>query len=1808
MVLLVWLQLAAATGLDSEIARLRSEVFRETVPGTPGLEAHQIDEDFVRNLFAKEGAVDAVARIFTSRAYWNVNRQVGAIRNRINLEIWAGIVADFGMAVELNNAGKMNGAISDLDQTLFTDAEVIVDRDGRVLAEGRQAVHQFLIAEFARRFGRRMGIAQSPDAPGKHYDMMHFPGDGLLRDWRMSDSRWAEFRAQLDPSVEALSKTEGAYWYPAAYKTQVYTRYLTEGRTIRLEPDMQARGEAPDLLGYDRPEIPDGVRLRFGTTRELSKLYADVPLSIDRSGALGSLLENRHHAVHQRNRLKEVKYTNRETDTALVHATNLEVDFRVLLLEGRTGARRHFIRRIFGAFQDKLPPGIASLDEVQRILEINQRIELDKVIRSLPPPGQRPKSWAAEWQNYEPRNIGDVDTKLAYYDREAEAVRRSLETLEEQPLNMNDPETRRKVAESAESVFRNKSREVTKMGAVRLAQKLFTELFTLQGYVRQRHLLAADPNLQGDPAEAVRRLLAERVADLHVAMVFIDDPVLMDAVMEQAPAETRDVLLRLRAIAEGQRQEIIQRRGAVDAIEAGDLKGGDEVLRHLLRRLDLPFADQELIFKSRTVPQIPGQVRFQSFAGPEWAQRTILQRLHEAILERYRDGQRITSRTVGAAKPGLAGRAADFAAETYVFNLERAQGFFHETLPALFEFQPTWKLGTFGKDYLGSFLDLGTVDSAVKMAAAYSMGNPEAMRQELRDAILGGVPVGGQMFTFARNYQSFQAEGQTFPLASQLATQGLKLFPEGGPYSAMLGHMLIYYSLANTLYEAGWHFYGQPTQNEVVSLVLTGRPGAVPTQGRESRLPLFGEETTAFLKANALLDTHVTVPDLPREWREAVLKQFFLTKANDKAWATTGKMGGAGSGWHAERDRVLQTDYYQNWRYWFQRLWFYHQVHPRLFAQMEAQFRGQNWQRIDRAPPAGMEGAPLAELLAEYGDAYMRQLDGSGYWDHERVHLRRFFLRWLTDWEKKWAAARMEHGEFFTLLDHSRIVGDWRRAVVDELIHYYLEGESFYLAQPGGLTELAGLDGTQQVAAQAHGAALDRLEGNLMDSICREAGAAGRERMELMEALFWHPAIRDGLQQALERAAQSQPAYEPEPPRLELRVARPVGRIGQEIPIGITIRGDTASLPPPDSIQVMVNYQVTSDSVGSRPEGVLRDDVLSLLKADIPGEELRVIAHTATVAVTSSAQPSFRLESSAPLYWIGHKAGETDAEDDSEEREPPGRDGMEDLLAQLRELTARAEGSAAEARRHCDSAGRLAREGGAALDAAATGLAELTGLLGSLEQLRAEVSGAADLASEHQKAVWSSAETLARLRDRTGEEALKTCAAARQIQDSPDAAERARLLETARHHCAEVEKDAAEAKRTYEALQRRAEAVRGIASLHERAWQLFESFPARLEAVVRAIAGAEQTCARAGDAVQLLSGGEQRLQGFSGLGTALAVRGKGELEKRDWPAAERETLGREVDALLGRILAAEAGVKECGAEARAALDGSRQPRNEAAASLETLRKEWDELRGARQESGGPDRIGDILKEVEATEAVAEMFWESVKVHYAQARHCLGIAETSGAAPDLKRVPAVIGLPVAEAKDRLGKAGLTLSLVGGDPAPPDRQPFTVASQSPAPETLIAADAPVTLVVYGEFKPDTAGIPQAPPAMPDAQPLVAPLPADAVNPVEAERLRKLGTWHETEESEFGVFHSTWAWAGERDLRASWQNGSTADLKLTAFDGRHVVVTRNDPAGSSQGLSARYEGTLGEDGMIRGSFTFEFQNGKTKHEGTWTARLEP
>jgi len=1629
--------------LQAAIEKIRKEHFKETSHGVPGVSESDVDEAFVESLFKSDAKVaDALGKILNSDEYRGLNRKIGEVRNRINVEVWCEIAHEYGIRLELNNAGKMNGVISDLDQTLYTDVEEVVTKSGQKIT-GSDNIHKHLMREFDKRYRTRMD-AGLPIADT--YDMMHFAGDGMMSDWRMSKMKSADFLIALDEAIAKHSNTPGAYFIPGAYKTQVYTRYLTEGRTLVIDASIEAQSRTTTIPGYGEITVPDGVDLKYGETKKLSKLYKNVPITQDRTGALGALVENHFHADHVENVVKKGKYGNRIPDTALIALTNLEVDFRHLVLEGRTGARTHFVEKLFRDAKNNLPANIESLDEIQDVFELQQRIELDKVLRNIPKE-KRPKTWTAEWRGYEPNDINNVDTKLKYFAKEAEEIKAALAPFEEGGVDMTDPATRQQVAELAEGAFFQKVKTINRLGAAQAAQKVFRQVFTRQGYARMKHIHGP---------EKARNLLIERVRELHAMMVMTDDPQLIKTVMDNAPAEARPALKNLHDIAMAQREEIKARRGSLKRIEAGELKASNQVLRDLLRRLNMSEFDPN--YRAGEARAHAGVKSIRSFAPTDWVDRHVSLLLTEELIDNYKDGQTIKSLSVGKVAADPSGTIKNMALETYAYNADRVRTFFNSTLPAYSKQSFGTKLKGFGRAYVTNILDWGSVDTSVKVAAAYATGDKQAMMLELRDAAITALPYGmGQSYVLYKGLSDAQ-NGNNTPLMLFISQNALQLIPHyGGPAAAVMGKVMTVYLIYKMYGVVHWKLYGQPSQMGAISYILTGENDAVPIQrdGGNLFMNFDGSPTHGILQRNAILNKHVPVPDLPREYRNAVLDMFFRSTANNAAWDAIGeddmedyKQLGEGSAWHVARNKHMSNTYYRHWRYWFQRLWFYHTLHPKVYKEIGKNRPLEIWAGFYPEPPPEVYHLSKAELMDRFGMAWD---PGAKVWDYEKIYTAMYFGKWVEEWEAGMDKMDVHARRFFTALE-DRGGEKWRQAVVNELMRYYMEGEAFHMANPLNFTRAEPyLDPEQKQTKQEYEQMMRGISKKAVASIAKETHGKGRGRIEQIEGLYWHPEIRKAMEQAILQAAERQPAYQPEKPEVKLKIPNNVARAGKGMRVDVMVKGDTKEMP--DDIQFKVDYRPVREHKGSLPADVVKDDILTAFGREMKEEDLMVAEHEATLTAFSPSDSGFKLTSKETVYWLDYNDEEDDANaDELGGDEPPGDPEGPGLIdeatsnADAAVAAAReAENACGEARKAADRAQKAANRVSGMLKDAANWLKELDGHLeeagkavGELQRLRGTIN--------------QSARKIAAIRGPLGKAALRTCQLTQRLKESEDREERERIMKQIGQSFSEAVNLYKDAKDAYQQLRIDLKAAGAMSASVEKANATAAILDRLFAKIGEGLSEFESELINAKNLAALVGEHLDRANKLRDANASLLAKSEGEVKTR-------------LEAELGRVNGALELSKDCSANLAAHTQ-------ELEGLLAEMREEHQRLQDAfgksreRLEKIGQGQIDSLQRDITSMADAADLLWQSVTKLYAQARHCMNIAEDFFKRPLLITVPNLVGMSATEVKSALDKLGLGLSPVGGMQAPAGDLAHKVAQHMPTAGGKVEEGESVRVVFYGK----------------------------------------------------------------------------------------------------------------------------------------------
>ena len=923
--------------IEAAIKSIRNEIFNETSHGSPGISVDNIDIDLMIRLYSVPGALKALQRILPSEKYKAINYRLGEIRQKTSLRIWAEIAKEKGIRIELNNGGKTSGALSDLDITMFTDAWFYPnDPDSAVSPEN---IHEDLINSFEERWASKF-----EDLSPRAFDHMHFPGDKMMADWRMSKAHWSHFLAKLDSDISRLSAEPGAYFVPGGYKPQVYGRYLMEGKAFVIQPAIFEKSDA-DIKG-----APDGVVIGEALTKDVSLMYSSVPAEPDRTAVVESILHNYQWAEHANVTMKEAKYNNRWNDTGLMHLLNIEADFRRLMLEGRYSTIKKVVNKLFQEHADsnRLPGDIGDLDEAGRVLETMTRIELDKIIGTLG--DERPEHWSKKWREHEPRNIEDPKTKLEYFWKEADAIKYASHA----GLDISEAD----LADMAERAFMDKARGVARMSAAVASKSLYAKLFTRDGFTRLRSDLKIT-----DLMEA-RRLIVERVRGLHATLAFQNDPAMIRSVIEAVPPEARPFVEKIAEIAQSQRTEVLGRQSTFDKITADQLSESDPVLEELMKTLGLdPFGFE---WQNIHLPAVEAQAR-----------RNIATIMKDALIEKARASANYSVESV-------VGYFSDISETS-------ASGFGKEYLTSF------WDISTIdatskvlaklaGDDIEGAKQEM--IDAVIENCPI--AGNYFSLFKANRD------------WTYQKNIWPAALFMTQKGLSSSLAQRFWVTELAG----AIMGPAVALYGIENALFEIGWHVAGKPTQNQVLSIALMGDTSSLETMfncrgftspgilerarnwvntwkgGRFSvnEIPKF---EWAALEQNALLKKMVKLdPRMPAGIRRLIVRSQYLPVAQREALK-------CGFGLKSARteetwEHYMDTIYQQNWEYWLRRSFFYNQTHLDFFNWVGQEVRTRNWQALSSNPPVvGMTVTEQNKVKKDWPDVYVKRLGGGGDWDHE---------------------------------------------------------------------------------------------------------------------------------------------------------------------------------------------------------------------------------------------------------------------------------------------------------------------------------------------------------------------------------------------------------------------------------------------------------------------------------------------------------------------------------------------------------------------------------------------------------------------------------------------------------------------------------------------------------------------------------------------------------------------------------------------------------------------------------------------------------
>ena len=1595
---------AAAPVTDAQIEAIRRDIFKETSHGNPGVTLDDIDTDFAVRVYRMPGALGAMDRILAGSDYAGINYKLGRLRNKAVWETWAKIVAEEGIRIELNNAGKQNGARSDQDLFLYTDAKQLCsERGSRIPPDG---IHAYLIERFQEEWGRGMGGTDPAN-----FDVMIFPGDGLMMDWRMSTTSWRSFAAQLNEDIARLTDTDGAYFIPAAYKNQVYTRYLAEGRTTIVKSVADA-GEPPDDM-----DIPPGVRIEDGlTTREASLRYRNVPGAIDRNAALGVVLQNviqaRGPAIGT---LKQSKYSNRWI-TGLTHTTNLEVDYMKLVLEGRDGARRLFAQRLFDECeaQGRTPPNIRSASDLQRVLDMMHQVEIDKIIGDAEP-GSRPKNWSNKWQHHPKQNINDPKTKLQYFAEEAAEMKQSLRAASAAGLDLDEA----RLAQHAEMMFMDKARQVSRLAAASAARRTFQDLFTREGAMRQSYLYGKD---------AAARQVAERMKGLHAALVFLEDEAMIRAIIQEAPLEAARPLEMLQKIARAQRDEILKRRSTVDKLSREQLQESDEILRKLLRNIGLDYDD--------TVHRPPP-----TGVSDDYIHRRVMLRMAEAVSEVTAHNKQRVYTYLTQELPHVTtvrGFSSQYWANLTDIGTVNSMGKIAEAYltgdPKRAQ-QEIWYTLIENAPLGGKWFTLA------KGLKAYEKGQTSPTAMFLVNQALGAVP-GGAKYGVMMGWVM-----AVYGLEQSLYRIGWHFIGKPAQSDAV---SLILMGRMNALP----HARGE---------------SAMPMIKNDQDWELV--KANAILVKKVPIPQNLVKS---RELREAVLRAHFLPHATRATAAQGGGVEARDEilrrDYYAHWQYWLRRLYFYEairkdvWRSVTpDRIKLDETVPPFIHAGNRDEYR--------KATMSGGKGRILWDheeawlryhfrnyTLQEWIDS-QREFGEVMTWLRDSTLQRTFFTG---NWEEMVVDELVRYyreGEYLELArDAQRAeLAEQRRAARDSKTQQKLQVAQKYVDRAEeGLHEIADKvlreeakknRNRQKVYETAywHPQVVEKIRAG-MEAAVRAAGeyTPGEDERPKLEVHIPRPVARSFGKVPMEITVRGDVKTIPKPQDLDIKLE-------------YTAAGEIEGRLPPE---------ILKDDILTLYGREIEPEKLKFIKHTV------TITVTSEALPDFSVQPEARTVYWAT--WADEDEDD-DADGDADGIDLSEAERILEQLrasadsADTKEKETKRDCDSAKGKN------KTADKSTAAFEKELKGLAEqLTKLLADIEAGQKKIAEAKkkkDEAYQHALKLAALRSLIGKLSLQICEttEAIKDSIKA----DKPEAERRA-LYADAEAKIGVLKQKYAEAKMIYSTIKRLEKEVAAVADeLHklderiQKAQETFAEFDQPLKQIKQFMTSYRKTVADAKDKAAAV-------QKLKKNGSGLLQRGENIVKPLAEESEKARDLARQMREQFGRISRSEQNAKDCPEDVAQTLKEMEKKVTAAEKRTAAFRKTYDDYKKKVASVSFSGDIDDVLADIKSTRIVADALWESIEDYRVGAALCLAIAQDLISGRLKVKVPAVTGQTVAAARNALAGVNLKAAIVGGDKAPSQDLAFKVAEQKPGAGADADPDTSVVLKVYSGYEPSVPAV--------------------------------------------------------------------------------------------------------------------------------------
>lgn len=330
-------------------------------------------------------------------------------------------------------------------------------------------------------------------------DMSLFDGDAAIPDWRRADMSYEEFVAAYERGQAMLEQNPEAYTEAGSFRAQVDRRTAEQGRVTLVRKN---------------PETGE-IEVVRGRAAEVSSRYAAWTADVPYRNAMDATVENKGRFDHSGDFIDKMKYFNRTVGDGM-NALALEdwdVNYIFHLAELAPGARKDYVDRLVrDVFVIDASP--AEQEMMKFVILTAAEIEIDKM-----------KGQTKAESHY-------LQRLVAVEEDRARAAGEEIEPTES--------------LKRARERFFGHQRRVMDLGIV---------VTTRQKMIRDLDPVNLRRVARKYGADQARKLRYETARQIRRAFERIEDPVLLDRLVAEAPAKVRAEIETLRDVARSRRRD-----------------------------------------------------------------------------------------------------------------------------------------------------------------------------------------------------------------------------------------------------------------------------------------------------------------------------------------------------------------------------------------------------------------------------------------------------------------------------------------------------------------------------------------------------------------------------------------------------------------------------------------------------------------------------------------------------------------------------------------------------------------------------------------------------------------------------------------------------------------------------------------------------------------------------------------------------------------------------------------------------------------------------------------------------------------------------------------------------------------------------------------------------------------------------------------------------------------------------------------------------------------------------------------------------